>query len=152
MADTRSPAQRSRIMASVRQRNTGPEWAIRRLLHSRGYRYRLHAKHLPGKPDIVFPRWRKAIFVHGCFWHGHDCSKGRAPKSRLEYWGPKLVANRRRDERVIAELAELGWKVLIVWQCETKDVETLLEKLWVFLQSGPKTDRQRPTVRIRSKV
>src|SRR5690348_10768683 len=98
MADTRTPAQRSRIMASVQQRNTGPEWIVRRLLHSNGHRYRLHSKKLPGKPDIVFGARKKAIFVHGCFWHGHDCAKGRSPKSRLDYWGPKLEANRRRDE------------------------------------------------------
>jgi DNA mismatch endonuclease (patch repair protein) len=139
VADTRTPKQRSRIMASVGQRNTGPEWAVRRLLHSGGYRYRLHAKHLPGKPDIVFPVRKKAIFVHGCFWHGHDCPKGRPPKSREEYWGPKLQTNRERDERAIAELRKLGWQSLVVWQCETKEPEALSEKLWVFLKKGSKT-------------
>ena len=121
-------------MASVGQRNTGPEWIVRRLLHSRGYRYRLHSRKLPGKPDIVFGPRKKVIFVHGCFWHGHDCEKGRAPKSRLEYWGPKLEANRRRDEGAIAELKHLGWDSLVVWQCETKEPNALAEKLWVFLQ------------------
>jgi DNA mismatch endonuclease (patch repair protein) len=138
MADTRTREQRSRIMASVGQRNTGPEWIVRRLLHGEGFRYRLHSKKLPGKPDIVFPARRKVIFVHGCFWHGHDCTKGRAPKSRLDYWAPKLDANRRRDELVVRKLSELGWQTLIVWQCETKEPATLLEKLWVFLGNGPK--------------
>jgi DNA mismatch endonuclease, patch repair protein len=142
MVDTRTQEQRSRIMASVRQRHTGPEWAVRRLLHAHGLRYRLHSKTLPGKPDIVFPGRKRAIFVHGCFWHGHNCSKGRQPKSRLEYWGPKLRANRQRDEWAVAELGRLGWESLVVWQCETKDPEALLEKLWVFLEGTKKTDRQ----------
>lgn len=122
-------------MASVGQRNTGPEWVVRRLLHAHGFRYRLHARRLPGKPDIVFPARKKAIFVHGCFWHGHDCQKGKAPKSRHDYWLPKLEANRRRDEQTLKQLGELGWKSLVVWQCETKDPRSLLEKLWVFLQT-----------------
>src|SRR3712207_4654869 len=113
--DTRSPEQRSRIMRSVGTQNTGPEWIVRRLLHSNGYRYRLHPKRLPGKPDIVFPSRRKAIFVHGCFWHGHKCDKGRAPKSRLDYWAPKLEANAARDARNLRQLADLGWEALTVW-------------------------------------
>lgn len=131
--DTRSPEQRSRIMASVRTANTGPEWTVRRLLHASGYRYRLHSRSLPGKPDIVFSAKRKAIFVHGCFWHSHDCSKGRPPKSRLDYWEPKLQANRARDARNLAELEALGWQTLTVWQCETKDSDTLLKQLTEFL-------------------
>lgn len=131
--DTRSPEQRSRIMASVKTANTGPEWVVRRLLHSHGYRYRLHAKELPGRPDIVLPKRRKAIFVHGCFWHGHDCSKGRAPKSRLEYWGPKLEANQARDARNVAEIEARGWQALTVWQCETKEHGALLKRLTDFL-------------------
>lgn len=142
MVDTRTRDQRSRIMASVGQRDTGPEWIVRRLLHAAGYRYRLHAKDLPGKPDIVFRGLKKAIFVHGCFWHGHDCPKGRAPKSRQEYWLPKLQANRQRDEDVVSTLANLGWRSLVVWQCETKEPETLAEKLWVFLDGTEKADRQ----------
>ncbi len=120
-------------MASVRTKNTGPEWTVRRLLHANGFRYRLHAKSLPGKPDIVFPRRRKAIFIHGCFWHAHGCSKGRAPKSKLEYWGPKLAANTSRDDRNLAALAALGWDTLTVWQCETKEPDTLLKRLTDFL-------------------
>jgi len=120
-------------MQAVGTKNTGPEWIVRRLLHSAGYRYRLHARELPGKPDLVFPRRRAAIFVHGCFWHSHGCSKGQPPKSKLEYWGPKLKANRLRDERQRKELEELGWRVLTVWQCETKDERLLLQRLTNFL-------------------
>jgi DNA mismatch endonuclease, patch repair protein len=131
--DTRSPHQRRRIMQSVGTANTGPEWVVRRLLHSNGYRYRLHVKRLPGKPDIVFPSRKKAIFVHGCFWHGHGCPKGQPPKSRLDYWGPKLEANRARDERNLAELRLSGWRVLVVWQCETKCPDALLARLKTFV-------------------
>lgn len=131
--DTRSPEQRRRIMQSVGTANTGPEWVVRRLLHASGYRYRLHSKALPGKPDIVFGTRRKAIFVHGCFWHGHGCAKGRAPKSRLDYWGPKLEANKARDSRNEADLRGLGWEILTIWQCETKDEQTLLQRLRNFL-------------------
>ena len=123
-------------MSLIGQRNTGPEWAVRRLLYSHGYRYRLHAKDLPGKPDIVFRGRKKAIFVHGCFWHGHDCAKGRAPKSRLGYWGPKLKSNMERDQHVRSELERLGWQSLVVWQCETASRDALLQKLWVFLDGG----------------
>lgn len=120
-------------MQAVGTKNTGPEWVVRRLLHSAGYRYRLHARELPGKPDLVFPRRRAAVFVHGCFWHSHGCSKGQPPKSKLEYWGPKLEANRVRDERQRQDLEELGWRVFTVWQCETKDEHSLLQRLANFL-------------------
>lgn len=129
MADTRSPEQRRRIMQAVKTENTGPEWIVRRFLHSRGYRYRLHPKALPGRPDIVMPGRKIAIFVHGCFWHGHDCGKGNAPKSRLDYWGPKLEANRDRDARQAHELEELGWTVMTIWQCETKEASILAAKI-----------------------
>lgn len=95
-------------MQAVKQKDTKPEMAVRRLLFSLEYRYRLHRKDLPGKPDIVFPGRKKAIFVHGCFWHAHGCPKGQPPKSNLEYWGPKLEANVKRDEEKIAELESLG--------------------------------------------
>ena len=137
--DTRSPEQRRRIMQSVGVKHTGPEWAVRRLLHSNGYRYRLHPNTLPGRPDIVFLSRRKAIFVHGCFWHGHGCDKGRAPKSRLDYWGPKLEANKARDARNEAALRELGWEILTVWQCETRNPEALLQKLKSFVDRSEKS-------------
>lgn len=120
-------------MSRVRQRDTGPELLIRKLLHGRGWRYRLHDRRLPGSPDLVFPRLRKVIFVHGCFWHGHDCKAGKLPSSRSDYWTPKIKANRERDERALNNLKALGWNGLVVWQCETKDCETLVHKVETFL-------------------
>src|SRR5580658_2604745 len=137
MADTRTPEQRRRIMQSVKTRDTGPELTVRSILRSLGYRYRLNAKNLPGRPDIVLPGRMKAIFVHGCFWHGHGCRKGRAPKSRLEYWKPKLKANRKRDAAQLRALEALGWSVVTVWQCETNDSETLRSTLAAFLEGTP---------------
>lgn len=122
-------------MQSVRQRDTGPERAVRSLLHALGYRYRLHRKDLPGRPDVVFPSRHKAIFVHGCFWHGHDCAKGRAPKSGLDYWGPKLTMNKERDRRQVEALAAGGWATLTVWQCEMRDSVALADRLTGFLES-----------------
>ena len=133
MADTRSKDQRTRIMKSVGTRDTGPELIVRRRLHRLGYRFRLHAEELPGTPDIVFRRKRKAIFVHGCFWHGHGCAKGRLPKSRVDYWGPKIEANRTRDRRDAEALEAEGWKTLTVWQCETRDEAALDRVLTSFL-------------------
>ena len=135
MVDTRWPEQRRRIMQSVKTKDTGPELTVRRALYVAGYRFRLHRKDLPGRPDIVLPGRRKAIFVHGCFWHGHGCAKGRGSKSRLEYWGPKLEANRERDTRNRNALIDLGWDVLTLWQCELSDTEALNERLRRFL--GP---------------
>jgi DNA mismatch endonuclease, patch repair protein len=140
MADTRTPEQRRHIMQSVKTRDTGPELLVRRLLHRLGYRYRLNEKKLPGRPDIVFPRAMKAIFVHGCFWHGHDCRKGHAPKSRLEYWGPKLNDNKRRDAAQAGQLQDLGWSVLTVWQCETTgNADALRARLSSFIDSPPRS-------------
>lgn len=120
-------------MQSVKTKNTGPERLVRRLLYAAGYRYRLHVARLPGKPDLVFPGRRKVIFIHGCFWHSHGCSKGRPPKSKLDYWGPKLEANRARDAAQRKRLEEEGWSVLTVWQCETRNVAKLDELLTAFL-------------------
>lgn len=139
MTDTRTPEQRRRIMQSVKTADTEPEWSVRRLLFSLGYRYRLHRKDLPGCPDIVLPSRRKAIFVHGCFWHGHSCSKGRAPKSRKDYWGPKIAANRERDARNLCKLNHLGWATAVVWQCELADREALTSRLKSFVED--KTNR-----------
>ena len=133
MADTRTREQRRHIMRSVGVAHTGPEWTVRRLLHGFGYRYRLHRKDLPGRPDLVFPGRRKAIFVHGCFWHAHGCRYGRPPKSRLDYWLPKLERNRRRDAEKRAALEALRWRVLVVWQCETRDLAALATRLRAFL-------------------
>lgn len=137
MADTRTRAQRRRIMRAVRSRDTGPERVVRRLLHGLGYRYRLHRRDLPGSPDLVFPARRKAIFVHGCFWHAHDgCRWGRPPKSRPDYWLPKLERNRARDAEKRTLLEALGWRALVVWQCETRDAGALSVKLRAFLNGG----------------
>ena len=127
--DTRKPEQRRRIMQAVRTHSTGPEIVVRRLLHAMGYRFRLHRKDLPGKPDIVLPRHRTVVFVHGCFWHAHGCPKGLPPKSNLHYWLPKLEQNVRRDKRTIEQLRSLGWHVIIIWQCETKQIDTLATRL-----------------------
>lgn len=122
-------------MGRVHNKDTKPEMHVRRLVHSLGYRYRLHYGELPGRPDIVFPEKRKAIFVHGCFWHRHEgCSRCRMPKSRLEFWGPKLEKNRLRDLKNLAKLRELGWDVLVVWECETEEAAGLPGRIMSFLE------------------
>lgn len=120
-------------MQSVKSKDTKPELVVRRLLHSLGYRFRLHRKDLPGRPDIVLPRHRKAIFVHGCFWHLHGCPKGQVPKSRLDYWLPKLEGNVTRDKTKIEQLESLGWKVHVIWQCETADLDSLAVRVEAFI-------------------
>jgi len=121
-------------MRSVRSRDTKPELLVRRAVTALGYRYRLHKATLPGKPDLVFASRRKVIFVHGCFWHGHDCARGaREPKSNVDYWAAKVRRNRERDAKTIAALHDAGWKVLIVWECETKDRDQLTNRLSQFL-------------------
>lgn len=123
--DKLTSERRSELMAQVRSKDTGPEVAVRKVLHAKGIRFRLHRTDLPGKPDIVIPRRRMVIFVHGCFWHGHvGCPKGRLPKSNLEYWKPKIVANRKRDEENTLKLRAMGWAVLTIWQCEIKDLQS----------------------------
>lgn len=127
--DTLSPEERSARMARVRGRDTKPEIVVRRLVHGLGYRYRLHRKDLPGRPDLVFPGRRAVIFVHGCFWHRHpdpSCKLARLPKSRRDFWEPKLARNRQRDLDVEQRLNESGWRVLILWECELRD-RTLVE-------------------------
>lgn len=121
-------------MSSVRTKHTGPEIMVRKLVHALGYRFRLHREDLPGKPDLVFPSRRKAVFVHGCFWHGHGCRWGRLPKSKTDYWGPKIATNRARDARQRAELRRAGWSAIIVWQCELRDPAKVQAKLRSFLE------------------
>jgi DNA mismatch endonuclease, patch repair protein len=135
MVDTRTKEQRSRIMKSVGSHDTGPELIVRRLLYGLGYRYRLHLRDVPGRPDIVFPGRRKVIFIHGCFWHGHDCDKGKLPKSHTEYWTAKIRANQERDARVIASLEHACWQTLSIWQCELKNLDEVGRVLRGFL--GP---------------
>lgn len=115
--DTVDRQTRSRIMGSVGQKNTGPEMLLRSALHKRGLRYRLHNRKLPGSPDLVFPKYDTALFVHGCYWHRHGCYRSTTPKSRLDYWLPKFEANMARDKRDIELLGDLAWRVLIVWEC-----------------------------------
>lgn len=133
MTDTLTPAARSARMALIRGCNTKPEMAIRRALHQRGYRYSLHRKDLPGKPDIVFPGRRKVIFAHGCFWHNHDCRIGHIPTSRTEYWEDKSKRNQHRDAENIRRLADLGWQSLVLWECEIKNLDKALDVAATFL-------------------
>lgn len=138
MVDTISPEYRSEIMSRVRAKDTKPEMVVRRMVHAAGYRYRLHVRDLPGKPDLVFPARRKVVFVNGCFWHRHmNCAFARLPKSRTGFWTEKLERNRERDERNIEALRELGWDVLTVWECEVRDPATLMPRVVAFLEERP---------------
>ncbi len=128
------PEDRSRVMRAVKGQDTEPEMVVRRLAHSLRYRYKLHDKRLPGKPDLVFPARRKVIFVHGCFWHQHNCPRGaRLPKSHQDYWGSKLSRNQQRDAEHNSSLEAMGWQVLVIWECETRDRQTLATTLTLFL-------------------
>ena len=135
MTDHVDQATRSKIMRAVQSKNTGPEMTVRRLLHGAGYRYRLHAPDLPGRPDLVFRQRRKVIFVHGCFWHGHrGCSKAKLPKTRVEFWRGKVALNQERDAARIRDLRRLGWRSLVVWQCQLRRPDTVLRRLVRFLE------------------
>lgn len=134
MADRLSPARRSANMRAVRGKNTKSEMIVRRLVHSMGYRYRLHCRELPGRPDLVFRSRRKVIFVHGCFWHQHEgCSRAGRPQSNVGFWILKLDGNAARDAEQLKALRKNGWRVLIVWECETKDEGRLISRLRRFL-------------------
>ena len=125
---------RSRIMRAVKSRDTKPEMIVRRTAHAMGKRYRLHRNDLPGKPDLTFPRLRKIIFVHGCFWHGHDCKRGaRMPKDNADYWKQKISRNRERHAKAQETLQSMGWDVLVIWECQLKDREALNDRLTQFL-------------------
>lgn len=134
--DTLSPDERSRRMSLVRSKDTGPEMRVRRLVHGLGYRYRLHQKDLPGKPDLVFPGRHAVVFVHGCFWHRHPdptCSLARLPKSRQDFWLPKLEANRARDMAAEEHLHAAGWRVLTIWECKLRDMDAVAKRVVEFL-------------------
>jgi DNA mismatch endonuclease (patch repair protein) len=138
--DTISVQRRSANMRAIRSKNTGPEMIVRRLVFAMGYRYRLHRKDLPGKPDLVFASHRKVLFLHGCFWHGHDCKRGsRIPKTNIEYWEKKLARNKDRDAENGAALQAQGWSVLVIWECQTKDEPALRILLKSFLEPQPVT-------------
>ena len=142
MTDHVPTEARRRIMRGVGRKDTAPEMAVRRTLHRLGYRFRLHRRDLSGTPDVVFPGRRTAMFVHGCFWHGHDCKGDRTPKTNTAFWTDKIARNRERDARKEAELREAGWRVVTVWECETKDADALATKLGEAL--GP-PGTSRPT-------
>jgi DNA mismatch endonuclease (patch repair protein) len=128
--------ERSRTMRAVKSRDTAPEMTVRRLIFSMGYRYRLHRKDLPGKPDLVFSTRRKVIFVHGCFWHGHDCQRGaRVPKNNREYWERKIARNRERDSQHYADLERGGWTVLGLWECQIRETGVCAERIQEFLET-----------------
>jgi DNA mismatch endonuclease (patch repair protein) len=134
--DKLTPERRSENMRRIRSKDMKPELAVRRLVHGLGYRYRLHRKDLPGKPDLVFGPRCKVIFVHGCFWHGHEregCLDGRRPKSNTGYWSPKLARNKERDAERVRALEALGWSVLVIWECETKDMRNIARRVRRFL-------------------
>ena len=133
MADMFTRQRRSEIMASIRSNDTFPEMQLRRLVHRLGYRFRLHEKRLPGKPDLVLPRWQAVILMHGCFWHGHTCKDGRRPCSNSDYWNKKLDRNTRRDRKNGAALRRLGWKCMVVWECQLTNVERLTARIRRFL-------------------
>ena len=133
--DTVTRERRSEIMSRIRGRGTRPEMAVRRLVHGLGYRYRLHGKHLPGRPDLVFARRKMVIFVHGCFWHRHPgCRLARTPKSRVDFWRAKLDGNRERDLLTQRELRDLGWRLLVVWECELNNLDSVAERITDFLE------------------
>lgn len=159
-----SQEKRSALMGRIRGRNTGPEMTVRRLLHALGYRYRLHARELLGKPDIVFRSRKVAVFVHGCFWHRHDCGLAYVPKTRPEFWQRKFEGNVTRDERTRRELEAAGWRVVLVWECQLSDLAALGRSLAREIgppggpirrggavasarRSGPKTRAQAKTAR-----
>ena len=134
--DNLSLAERSEIMARVRSKNSRPELQVRKLVFALGYRYRLHAKDLPGHPDLVLRKFRKVVFVHGCFWHRHaGCALARLPKSRLDFWLPKLEGNKKRDEKNKRALLRAGWKVLTIWECQLKGTDLLATRLRRFLDA-----------------
>jgi len=134
--DNLTKTQRSFAMSRVRGRGTSPEMTVRKALHNLGYRYVLHDRRLPGAPDLVFPSRGKIIFVHGCFWHQHgSCRYGSPPSTRVDFWLPKLAANRQRDRSNTAKLRRLGWKVLIVWECELKTLPKTIARMVNFLEN-----------------
>lgn len=135
--DTISSEQRSALMGRIRSKDTKPELAVRSILHALGYRFRLHRKDLPGRPDIVLPRHKKIILVQGCFWHGHDCKLASKPKTNSGYWLPKIARNRERDEKNLRALVLTGWTVLELWECEIRRGEGLLERIETFMRHSP---------------
>lgn len=141
MPDIFAPEKRHEIMQNVKTKNTAPEIKLRSLLHKNGFRFRANRKDLPGKPDIVLPKYRAVIFVHGCFWHGHDCSRGQRPQTNADFWKQKIDRNVIRDKSDVSLLESLGWRVLIVWECEIKkkNEAVLLSQVKEFLLHSTNT-------------
>lgn len=135
MVDVFSPGKRSAIMSRIAGRNTAPEILVRRLLHSLGFRFRLYREDLPGKPDIVLPRHRKIVLIHGCFWHSHPgCHRAALPTTNVNFWQKKIAGNQARDRQTRRELSKLGWRVLVLWQCQLKNEAVLRRRLLRFLR------------------
>ncbi|MBX3393783.1 MAG: DNA mismatch endonuclease Vsr [Phycisphaerae bacterium] len=135
MPDTLTPAQRRTCMAAIRGKDTKPELIVRSVAHRLGFRFRLHSTDLPGKPDLVFPSRRAVVFVHGCYWHMHACKRGRStPATNAEFWREKRNTNRERDRRTLAVLHRAGWRVLVVWECQLRDLDKLASRLRAFLE------------------
>lgn len=139
MTDIVDQATRSRMMSSIKGKNTKPEMAVRRWLHAQGYRYRLHRKGLPGKPDLVLPKYNLVIFVHGCFWHQHPgCHYAYTPASNSEKWKAKLEGNRQRDQVQQQQLLDMGWRVLVIWECGLKHLSQMIEEIAPIINSDTK--------------
>lgn len=133
MVDVVDKATRSRMMSGIQGKNTKPELLVRKYLHGRGLRFRLHARELPGKPDLVFPKYKAVVFVHGCFWHGHECTLFKWPQTRAEFWKEKIVRNRANDKRAVTSLMTGGWRVCVVWECalrkNNEDIDVLFGRI-----------------------
>lgn len=138
---------RSTNMRAIRSKGMKPELKVRGLAYKLGYRFRLHSKDLPGKPDMVFASRRKVIFIHGCFWHSHDCKSAHVPKSNQEYWIPKLARNQRRDAHNLEALQINGWQAAVIWECETRDEQELTKRLKSFLDNEKQSERQAETAK-----
>ncbi|MFK3797916.1 very short patch repair endonuclease [Pseudomonas sp. NPDC088444] len=140
MVDIVDMATRSRMMSGIKGKNTSPEVLIRKALHARGFRFRIHVSDLPGKPDLVLAKYRALIFVHGCFWHGHNCKYFKMPQTRAEFWTEKISKNQTRDERNVSKLLVDGWRILIIWECAVRDMKkkntNLIEKVIEWLLHG----------------
>ena len=130
------PVNRSENMRRIRSSDTAPELLVRRLVYAAGYRYRLHGKNLPGKPDLVFAARQRVVFVHGCYWHSHGCKLTHTPRTNTAYWSPKLAGNKARDSRNIESLTSLGWSVLVIWECEVKHSDRVLRRVRNFLEDS----------------
>lgn len=147
MTDNLTPEQRSYCMSRIRSKDMTPELAVRSMTHRMGYRFRLHRRDLPGKPDLTLRKYRTVIFVHGCFWHWHpepDCPIAGLPKSNLDYWLPKLTRTRERDAEHLAELSNLGWRALVIWECELQSPDAVLERICSFLDAAETRGPRRP--------